>query len=267
MAKLRTAYLLLVYGFLYLPMGLLIAYSFNPSKYATRWEGWTWDWYLSLAQDLSLKQAALHSLTVAALAASLGTLIGTLGAIGLYRYRFRGRALAQGLLLVSMMSPDIVTGVSLLVLFIAVRFNLGFWSLLLAHTSFCLPFVTVTVLSRLQGFDHSLVEAAQDLGAGEAAAIRQIILPLSLPAIAAGWLLSFTLSLDDVVVSFFVTGPDFEVLPLRIYSMVRLGVKPEVNALATLLFAVSLLLVSLSQWLLNGRGEFIRPGRRPNGGE
>jgi spermidine/putrescine transport system permease protein len=251
MARLGSAYLALVYGFLYLPMALLTAYSFNASKYGVRWDGWTLDWYRSLAGDASLGEAALHSLAVAALAASLGTLIGTLGAIGLYRYRFRGRALTQGLLLASMMSPDIVTGVSLLVLFIAVKIELGFWTLLLAHTGFCLPFVAVTVLSRLEGFDQRLIEAAQDLGADEGAAIRHVILPLCLPAVAAGWLLSFTLSLDDVVVSFFVTGPGFEVLPLRIYSMVRLGVKPEVNALASLLFALSLLLVSASQWLLN----------------
>jgi spermidine/putrescine transport system permease protein len=251
MRKLKATYLLLVYGFLYLPMAVLVAYSFNASRYGIRWEGLTFDWYRNLIGDAGLVDAALNSLTVAVLAATLGTLIGTLGAIGLYRYRFRGRRLLQGLLLVTLMSPDIVMGVSLLVLFIALHIELGFWSLLLAHTSFCLPFVTVTVLSRLQDFDRRLIEAAQDLGAGEGRAVWHVILPLTLPAVAAGWLLSFTLSLDDVVVSFFVTGPAFEVLPLRIYSMVRLGVKPEVNALATLLFGVSLLLVSVSQRLLN----------------
>jgi len=147
------------------------------------------------------------------------------------------------------MSPEIVMGVSLLVLFILLRVPLGWPTLLLAHITFGLPFVAVTVLSRLQDFDHQLVEAARDLGAGELQAIQRVVLPLALPAVAAGWLLSFTLSLDDVVVSFFVTGPDFEVLPLRIYSMVRMGVKPEVNALATLLFGFSLILVSLSQKL------------------
>jgi spermidine/putrescine transport system permease protein len=251
MRKLKAAYLGLVYGFLYLPMAVLVAYSFNASKYGIRWEGLTFDWYRHLIGDASLVDAALNSLIVAVLAATLGTLIGSLGAIGLYRYRFRGRHLLQGLLLVTLMSPDIVMGVSLLVLFIALHIELGFWSLLLAHTSFCLPFVTVTVLSRLQDFDRRLIEAAQDLGAGEGLAVWHVILPLTLPAIAAGWLLSFTLSLDDVVVSFFVTGPTFEVLPLRIYSMVRLGVKPEVNAMATLLFMVSLLLVSVSQRLLS----------------
>jgi spermidine/putrescine transport system permease protein len=249
-ANLKTFYVALVYGFLYLPMAMLTAYSFNASKYGTHWEGATFQWYRNLVHDASLVEAAFNSLTVALLAATLGTLIGTLGAIGLRRYRFRGQAFLQGLLFVTLMSPDIVMGVALLVLFIALHIELGFWSLLLAHTSFCLPFVTVTVLSRLKDFDPRLIEAAQDLGAGEEQAVWHIVLPLAWPAIAAGWLLSFTLSLDDVVVSFFVTGPSFEVLPLRIYSMVRLGVKPEVNALATLLFVVSLILVSISQRLL-----------------
>lgn len=249
----KRLYLWLVYGFLYLPMAVLVAYSFNASKYGIRWEGATLGWYRNLAADDALLGAALNSLLVAVLAATLGTFIGTLGAIGLQRPALRGRRWVQGLLFVTLMSPDIVMGVALLVLFIAVRMPLGFWSLLLAHTTFCLPFVTVTVLSRLKDFDARLVEAAQDLGASETQAIWHVILPMALPAIAAGWLLSFTLSLDDVVVSFFVTGPGFEVLPLRIYSMVRMGVKPEVNALATLLFIVSLTLVSASQMLL-GKG-------------
>jgi spermidine/putrescine transport system permease protein len=152
--------------------------------------------------------------------------------------------------LVSLMSPEIVMGVSLLVLFLALRIPLGFGSLLLAHITFCLPFVTVTVMSRLKDFDPRLIESARDLGASEAQAIGNVVLPLALPAILAGWLLSFTLSMDDVVVSFFVTGPEFEVLPLRIYSMVRMGIKPEVNALATLLFGLSLAMVILSQRLM-----------------
>ena len=250
MPRFRNLYLGLVYGFLYLPMGLLIANSFNASKYDTRWEGSTLVWYHNLLAEDALLEAARNSLAVAVLAASLATLIGTLGAIGLNRYAFRGRTLIQGLLFVTLMSPDIVIGVSLLVLFIAIRMDLGFGSLLLAHTTFCIPIVVVTVMARLKDFDSRLIEAAEDLGASEGRAVRHVILPLALPAVAAGWLLSFTLSLDDVVVSFFVTGPGFEVLPLRIYSMVRLGVKPEVNALATLLFTVSLLLVTASRLLL-----------------
>lgn len=250
MEKLKSTYLALVFGFLYLPMAVLILYSFNSSKYGIRWDHFTLDWYASLATDDTLLEAAFNSLWVASLAASLACIIGTLGAVGLYRYRFKGQKVLQGLLFVTLMSPDIVMAVSLLVLFIALHVQLGFWSLLLSHTTFCLPFVSVTVLSRLEGFDQHLFEAAADLGASEWQTLRQIVLPLVMPAIMAGWLLSFTLSLDDVVVSFFVTGPAFEVLPLKIYSMVRLGVKPEVNALATLLFVLSLSLVSAAQYLL-----------------
>lgn len=250
MASLKKAYLWLVFGFLYLPMAALVAHSFNASRYGTGWEAFTLQWYRNLAGDSQLIEAALNSLSVAVAAASVATLIGTVGAIGLQRYRFRGRGFVQGLLFATLMAPEIVMGVALLVLFIALRVELGFWSLLLAHVTFCVPFVAVTVASRLQDFDNRLVEAAEDLGASEGQAVRHVILPLALPAIAAGWLLSFTLSLDDVVVSFFVTGPSFEVLPLRIYSMVRLGVKPEVNALATLLFLLSLVLVTASQALL-----------------
>ncbi len=258
MTRLGRSGLWAVFGFLYLPMAVLMAYSFNAEPLGLNWSQLGWQWYRGLADDPALIEATLNSLTVAILAATLATLIGSLGAVGLRLYRLPGRGFVQGLLLVTLMSPDIVLGVSLLVLFIAVRLPLGFASLLLAHITFCLPFVTLTVLSRLKDFDRRLLEAARDLGASEAQALRHVVLPLALPAIVAGWLLSFTLSLDDVVVSFFVTGPDFDVLPLRIYSMVRMGVKPEVNALATLLFCLSLVLVSLSQWLL-GRNRACAP--------
>ncbi|MDF9393824.1 MULTISPECIES: spermidine/putrescine ABC transporter permease PotC [Methylococcus] len=248
--RLGRLHVLLIYAFLYLPLALLILDSFNASKYGIGWQGFTLGWYQSLANDNEILTAAGNSLAVASLAATLATIIGTLGAVGLHRYRFRGRTFLRGLLFVTLMSPDIVIAVSLLVLFLGLHLELGLFTLWLAHTSFCLPFVALTVHARLQGFDNALVEAARDLGAGEWTAIRRIELPLAAPAIAAGWLMSFTLSLDDAVVSFFVTGPDFEVLPLRIYSMVRLGVKPEVNALASLLFAVSLSFVVLAQWLL-----------------
>jgi spermidine/putrescine transport system permease protein len=250
MNVIQRGYLVLVYGFLYLPMVFLIVNSFNASKYGIRWEGLTLSWYHNLVNDSDLVQAGLNSLVIATLSATLSGVLGSLGAMGLYRYSFRGKVLLQGLLFVTLMSPDIIMAVSLLILFILLNVQLGFWSLLLAHTTFCLPFVVVTVLSRLKGFNLSILEAAKDLGASEWSTIRYVVLPLVAPAIGAGWLLSFTLSLDDVVVSFFVTGPTFEVLPLRIYSMVRLGVKPEVNALATLLFGLSLLMVSLSQLLL-----------------
>lgn len=253
MASLRTVYLIGVLIFLYLPIAVLAAYSFNASPLGANWDRWSWVWYRELAHDPALLEATLNSLLVGVTAASLSTAIGTLGAIGLRFRRPRGRRYVLGLLGVTLMSPEIVMGVALLVLFIALRLPLGFWTLLLGHVTFCLPFVTVTVLARLGDFDPRLIEAARDLGATQGQALRRIVLPLTLPAIVAGWLLSFTLSLDDVVVSFFVTGPEFEVLPLRIYSMVRMGVKPEVNALATLMFAVSLTVVIVSQRLLHRR--------------
>jgi spermidine/putrescine transport system permease protein len=247
---LKGGVLLLVFAYLYIPIGVLIANAFNRSRYGIRWEGFTLDWFSRLAGNASLMEAARHSVTIALVSASAAALIGTLAAVALYRYRFRGKGFVGGMLFVVMMSPDIVMAISLLALFVVLGISLGFWSLLFAHITFCLPFVVITVYSRLKGFDVRMLEAARDLGAGEAVVFRKIILPLAGPAIAAGWLLSFTLSLDDVIVSSFVTGPSYEILPLKIYSMVKVGVSPEVNALATIMLAVSLALVVISQLLL-----------------
>ncbi|KFD82899.1 binding--dependent transport system inner membrane component family protein [Vibrio cholerae] len=157
--------------------------------------------------------------------------------------------MVSGMLFVVMMSPDIVMAISLLALFLVMGAKLGFFTLLIAHITFCLPFVVVTVYTRLNGFDVKMLEAAKDLGAGEWVILKKIILPLAKPAVAAGWLLSFTLSLDDVIISSFVTGPTYEILPLKIYSMVKVGISPEVNALATVMLVVSLVLVVASQLL------------------
>ena len=200
--------------------------------------------------NTSLIDATLNSLFVAFLAATAATLLGTLTALALHRYRFTGRKFLQSSLFVLMVSPDIVMGVSLLILFLGLGLKPGFCTLLLAHIAICLPFVTATVYARLLGFDEHLVEAAQDLGASEAQAFRYIIFPLLIPGIVAGWLLSFTLSMDDVIVSFFTTGPGFEILPLQIYSMVRLGVKPDVNALSALMICVTSICVLTAQILI-----------------
>jgi spermidine/putrescine transport system permease protein len=154
---------------------------------------------------------------------------------------------------VLIMAPEIVMGISLLILFVALGVGLGFTTVLLAHVTFCLPFVTVTVLARLNGFDRHLVEAAQDLGASELQTVARVILPMAAPALAAGWLLSFTLSLDDVIITTFVAGPDYELLPLKLYSMVRRGVTPEINALSTVLFTLTLVVAGLAQRLLQRR--------------
>lgn len=239
-----------IFAWLYLPIVILVINSFNSSKYGHEWKGFTWQWYGALFANEALTQAFLHSLLLAGLAATAATLIGTLMALALYRYRFPLKGMASGLLFLVMMSPDIVLAITFLTIFIALGIQLGFWSLLIAHITFCLPFVVVTVYAQLKGFDKHLLEAAQDLGASESRIFRLIILPLVLPAILAGWLMSFTLSLDDVIISSFVTSPGFEVLPIRVFSMVKVGVSPEVNALATLLLVISLLLVTFSALLL-----------------
>lgn len=250
---LRGGFMSLVYAYLYIPIIILIANSFNSSRFGINWKSFTLDWYSTLANNDSLLQAAGHSITMAVCSATFATLIGSLTAVALFRYRFRGKPFVSGMLFVVMMSPDIVMAISLLVLFMLLGVSLGFWSLLFSHITFCLPFVVVTVYSRLKGFDVRMLEAAKDLGAGEVTILRKILLPLAMPAIAAGWLLSFTLSMDDVVVSSFVTGPSYEILPLKIYSMVKVGVSPEVNALATILLVLSLVLVLTSQFILRDR--------------
>jgi spermidine/putrescine transport system permease protein len=250
MRWLKHGYLGLVYLLLYLPIGVLVVFSFNASRNPYRWQGLSLEWYARLWDNDALILAAANSLLLATSAATLSTLIGTLTAIALHRYRFRGKRLLNGMLFVVMMSPDIVLAISLLVLFILLGVKLGYLSLLLAHVTFCLPFVVVTVYARLSGFNAQIIEAARDLGASEWQMLRTVLVPIIFPAVMAGWLLGFTLSLDDVVVSIFVTGPTFEVLPLRIYSMVRLGVKPEVNALATVLLVLSLLALLASQYFL-----------------
>ncbi|HEY2566990.1 MAG TPA: spermidine/putrescine ABC transporter permease PotC [Candidatus Aquirickettsiella sp.] len=246
----RFSYLAVIYCFFYFPIILLIIYSFNNSTYSLLWHGFTLDWYKQLGDDSDLTVVALHSLEVGVLAASFATLIGTIAATCLYRYRFFGKHLLHGLLFVLIVSPDIVMGISLLILFFLLHMRLGFWTLLLSHITFCIPFVAVTVYSRLTGLDKNIFEAARDLGATDFMSFRRIIIPMLWPAILAGWLLSFTLSLDDVIISFFVTGPDFQILPLYIYSLVRLGLKPELNALCSVMFAITLFIVVAFQLVL-----------------
>ncbi|WP_194089207.1 spermidine/putrescine ABC transporter permease PotC [Vibrio hibernica] len=249
----KSSFMSLVYLFLYLPILVLIANSFNTSRFGIRWDGFTTKWYGDLLHNDSLIQAAGHSITIAVISSTAATIIGSLTAVALFRYRFKGKGAVNGLLFIVMMSPDIVMAISLLALFLVVGFQLGLLTLLISHITFCLPFVVVTVYSRLKGFDVKMLEAAKDLGASEWVILKRILLPLAKPAVAAGWLLSFTLSLDDVIISSFVTGPSYEILPLKIYSMVKVGISPEVNALATVMLIVSLILVVCSQLIARDR--------------
>ena len=248
MRKLGKLWLWIVYAFLFLPIFVVIAYSFNAAKYTSAWKGFTLKWYSQLFGNAALIDAVVNTLSVAALAASLATLLGVLAALCLKRTEFPGRQLLHASLYVLTVSPEMVMGISLLIFFISVKLPLG------------LPFVALTVLARLAEFDEHLVEAARDLGATEAQAFRYVILPVIMPAVVAGWLLAFTLSMDDVLISFFVAGPTFEVLPLRIYSMVRLGVKPDINALSAIMFCVTIALVVLAFCLSRPRKSLRKQG-------
>lgn len=246
----KWGFLGLILGLIYLPIGVLVVNSFNAAKYGNKWGGFTWKWYEKLLKNDALIDAALNSLTVSIVAASVATVIGTLAAVALHRYSFKGKALLSSMVFVAMLTPEIVMAIALLIVFITLGVALGFVSLVIAHVTFCLPFVIVAVYSRLKDFDMRMLSAAKDLGASELRTFWEVILPLIFPAVLSGWLLSFTLSLDDVIVSAFVTGPSYEILPLKVYSMVKIGVSPEVNAISTLLLVISLLLVVASQLLI-----------------
>lgn len=247
---LKKPYLTLIYLFFYLPIIVLIVYSFNNTKYSLLWHGFTWRWYVELFTDNDLWIATWHSFMLGITSAVIATFIGLLAAVCLYRYRFFGRSFLNAFIFIMILSPEIVLGAALLILFSIVHLHLGFITLLLAHITFCIPFVVVTLYSRLINFDKNIFEAAKDLGANDWLIFKRIIVPLLLPAVFAGWLLSFTLSLDDVIISYFVAGPEFQILPLQIYSMVRSGVKPEINALCSVLFCFTFALILLSQLAL-----------------
>lgn len=246
----KIIYSTFVYLLLYLPIAIVILFSFNNANYSMIWHGFTLHWYKVLFNDGELFTVFMHSLVIGISAATTATLIGTLAAVSLFRYRFFGKQLLHGILFILIISPDIIMGISLLILYSAVQIPLGFWSLLLAHITFCIPFVAVTVYSRVVTLNKNIFESARDLGANDFIIFGKIAVPLLLPAILAGWLLSFTLSLDDVIISYFVSGSNYEILPLKIYSMVKLGVKPEVNALCTMIFGATLLIVIISQLIL-----------------
>ena len=250
-------------AFLYLPIVILVIYSFNASRLVTIWGGWSLRWYSEFFHDRAMLEAALMSFRVAATSASIATLLGTLAAVALSRgERFRGRTLFSGMLYAPLVMPEVITGLSLLLLFVAVNAERGFWTVTIAHTSLTMCFVAVVVQSRLGALDRSFEEAAMDLGCDPLRAFIAVTLPLILPAIAAGWMLAFTLSLDDLVIASFTTGPGSATLPIRIYSEVRLGVKPEINAICTLviaLIAVVIVVASLVSKLTSSRGESAAP--------
>jgi putrescine transport system permease protein len=226
-------------AFLYLPIAILVIYSFNASRLVTVWGGWSLRWYRELFSDAAMLESAWVSFRLALLSATGATVLGTLAAVALTRMgRFAGRTLFFGMVYAPLVMPEVITGLSLLLLFVAFNVDRGFWTIAIAHTTLTMCFVTVIVQARLASFDRSLEDAAMDLGCPPLNTFLTVTLPLTAPAIAAGWMLAFSLSLDDLVIASFTTGPGATTLPIRIYSEVRLGVKPEINAVCTIMIAL-----------------------------
>ena len=231
--------LTLGFAFLYIPMVILVVYSFNESKLVTVWAGFSTKWYGELLQNEAFLDAAWVTLQVAFFSSTIATVLGTMAAYVLVRRgRFPGRTLFSGMIYAPLVMPEVITGLSLLLLFISIGLDRGVLTIVLAHTTFAMCYVSVVVSSRLVTFDQSLEEAALDLGASPFEAFRLVTLPIIAPAVISGWLLAFTLSLDDLVIASFTAGPSATTLPIKIFSSVRLGVSPEINALSTIIIAI-----------------------------
>jgi spermidine/putrescine transport system permease protein len=244
------------YAFLYIPLLIVVVYSFNNSRLNAEWVGFTLDWYDKLFSDEEMLTAAGNSLGIALIASLVSTVLGTMAGVAMYRYKLR---LLPILVLTPIAIPEILMGVSLLIFFVLLNFTLGLVSVALAHIAFCIGFVAIVVRARLAGMDESLTEAARDCGATPWNAFRYVTLPLIMPGVIAGALMSFTLSIDDFVITFFTAGAGTVTLPLQIYSMIKIAVTPEVNAVSTLLMLLTLALIiiasRLSPNLLNANQE------------
>jgi spermidine/putrescine transport system permease protein len=234
---------ILVYIFLYLPIFLLIAYSFNDSRIGITWVGFTMKWYKILFADTQLIDAARNSVIIALIASTVSVILGTFAGVALHKYKV---PFLSTLVMIPVAAPELLVGVSLLLFFLLINFTLGMVSIILAHTAFCLSFVTIAVKTRMHGMDDSLMDAARDLGASPSRAFISVLIPTILPGVIAGWLMAFTLSLDDFVITFFTAGVGSSTLPLAIYSMIKMGVTPEVNAASTIIIVFTLVLTSVA---------------------
>ena len=232
-----------VYLFLYAPILVLMFFSFNSTRSTQVWTGFSLEWYGELLRDQSVHDAFRTSLIVGVTATAIATVIGTLTALALSRHSFRGQTSADTAIYAATVMPEIVVGVSLLAFFVAVQFALGITTIVIAHVAFTISFVTIVVRARLSGMDRSIEEAAQDLGANPVQTFLRVTLPLILPGVMAGALLAFTLSFDDFVITFFVSGIGSSTLPLKIYSMIKFGVSPVINALSTVVLVATMLLI------------------------
>lgn len=240
---LKRSYLFLMFAFLYAPIIVLAIYSFNNSRSRGTWSGFTFKWYLQMLQDRQILSSLYNSLAIALIAAVVATVIGMVAAFGIHHMKNFSKATVMNLTYLPVLNPDIVTGISFMLLFIFIRLKLGFFTLLLAHITFNIPYVILSVLPKIKQLDKNLFEAALDLGATPIQAFWKIIFPEILPGVVTGLLLAFTLSLDDFVVSFFTTGSGVSTLSITIYSMARRGINPKINALSTLMFVCVLTLL------------------------
>ncbi|HEY0210992.1 putrescine ABC transporter permease PotI [Acerihabitans sp.] len=254
----RIVILIIGFTFLYAPMLMLVIYSFNSSKLVTVWAGWSTQWYGVLINDDAMLSAVSLSLTLAAATATMAVILGTLAAVVIVRFgRFRGATGFAFMLTAPLVMPDVITGLSLLLLFVALGHAIGWpaergmFTIWLAHVTFCTAYVAVVVNSRLRELDESIEEAALDLGATPIKVFFIITLPMIAPAIVSGWLLAFTLSLDDLVIASFVAGPGATTLPMLVFSSVRMGVNPEINALATIILGVVGIIGLIAWWLMS----------------
>ena len=247
MKKLRKAYIALIMAFLYAPIVLLILYSFNDSKSRANWGGFTLRWYKELFTDKTIMSALGTTLSVGLLAALISTVLGTVGAIALFQIHKRPRHMLLSVVNLPMLNSEVVTGVSLMLLFAMVRIQLGYLTLLLSHVAFCVPYVVLSVLPKLRQLDPNLAEAAQDLGATPLQGFLRVILPDIMPGVFSGFIMALTMSIDDFVVSFFTTGSGVSNLSITIYTMAKRGISPKINALSTIIFAcVFILLIGIN---------------------
>ena len=246
---LKKFYVSLIFAFLYVPILVLILFSFNASKSRAHWGGFTLKWYVELFQDQQILSALKYTILIAVLSSAIATLIGLAASIGIFSMGKAPQEILLNLNYLPVLNPDIVTGISLMALYIFTRMPLGFVTMLLSHITFNIPYVILSILPKLKQMNRHLYEAAQDLGATPVVALRKVILPEIMPGVVAGFLLAFTLSLDDFVISFFTTGSGVSNLSILIYSMARRGISPKINALSTLMFSSVLLLLLLVNWL------------------
>ena len=243
----KWIYTILIFLLLYVPIFVIVIYSFNMSKTNAAWTGFTFDWYKRLLNDSNVIIAFKNSLTIAILSTTVSVIIGTVGAVGLCKYTFKGKSIVEGLLNITIVIPEIIMGIALLIYFAQLQIPFGIGTLVLSHATFSIPFVIIVVKARLSGFDSSIEDAAMDLGASKFKVFLTIILPMILPGILSGAMLAFVLSFDDVIINFFVSGPQSTTLPIKIFSMLRFGLSPEINALCTVMLVITFIILITAQ--------------------